>query len=267
MKQRLLHLLKTLLAAFGVYPTRLTEPAKLRNLVRALAPSTTDRELIRLGPVGDGGYLLPNDLEGIEACFSPGVSRVSLFEKDCADRGMRVFLADNSVKRPRQEHELFLFTRKHIGAVDNQDFMTLDTWAEQSLPGSSGDLLLQMDIEGAEYEALLSMSPALLRRMRILVIEFHNLEKLWSESFFALASRAFEKVLATHSCVHLHPNNFCATEKRAGLEIPRVLEMTFLRHDRVQNPRPSTTFPHPLDADNNPEEKPRALPSCWYAAP
>ena len=30
-------------------------------------------ELVRLGGNNDGGYLLPNDLEGITACFSPGV--------------------------------------------------------------------------------------------------------------------------------------------------------------------------------------------------
>ena len=30
-------------------------------------------ELIRLGSNNDGGYLVPNDLKGISACFSPGV--------------------------------------------------------------------------------------------------------------------------------------------------------------------------------------------------
>lgn len=53
-----------------------------------------DKGLIRLGPMSYEGYLIPDDLEGIEACFSPSVGFNSIFEKDCADRGMKVFLAD-----------------------------------------------------------------------------------------------------------------------------------------------------------------------------
>lgn len=261
------NLAKKLLARFGVYPTRLTGLAALRQLIASLQPLTTECELIRLGPSGDGGYLVPNDLSGLLACFSPGVSHVSLFEQDCADRGLRVFLADKSVKKPRQEHELFHFTRKHVGAVAGQEVMTLDDWVATSLPGSRGELLLQMDIEGSEYETLLAASPALLERFRILVVEFHHLEKLSSEPFFGLARRVFEKLLVSHQVVHLHPNNFCGSEQRGGLEIPRVLEITWLRRDRVLNPRPATSFPHPLDADNDPGQPPLPLPRCWYDAP
>jgi len=46
-----------------------------------LRPYTTDKELIRLGAEKDGGYLIPNDLAGIEACFSPGVGNEFNFEK------------------------------------------------------------------------------------------------------------------------------------------------------------------------------------------
>lgn len=258
------NLIKSLLARAGVYPTRLTDAARLRALVESLAPQATQLPLIRLGPAGDGGYLLPDDLDGLEACFSPGVSRISLFEKDCADRGLPVFLADLSVAKPKQDHPLFRFTRKHLGASSGAGRMTFDEWVEASLPGATGDLLLQMDIEGSEYETLLAASPALLRRLRILVIEFHHLEKLQSEPFFNLASRTFEKILASHCCVHLHPNNFCAQERRFGLEIPRVMEMTFLRRDRATDLRPATTFPHPLDVDNSPERPPLPLPACWY---
>lgn len=45
---------------------------------KTLVPDSKD--LIRLGPNGDGGYLVPDDLTGIEACFSPGVCATSEFE-------------------------------------------------------------------------------------------------------------------------------------------------------------------------------------------
>jgi hypothetical protein len=49
-----------------------------------MRPVSTKYDLIRLGGPHDGGYLVPNGLVGIQACFSPGVSKVSNFELDLA---------------------------------------------------------------------------------------------------------------------------------------------------------------------------------------
>lgn len=55
---------------------------------------------LTLDPNGDGGYLVPNDLEGIEACFSPGVDKISEFELDCLNYGMKIYMPDKSVEKP-----------------------------------------------------------------------------------------------------------------------------------------------------------------------
>ena len=149
----------SIFAAMNLYPSRLTDKNKLQSLLNKLQPVSCNKELIRLGAIGDGGYLVPDDLAEIEACFSPGVGFDSVFEKDCADRGMKVFLADGSVEKPTQSHELFVFTKKHIGILTNDKFMTIDDWVKLSWPDSQGDLLLQMDIEGSEYEVLLGGCP------------------------------------------------------------------------------------------------------------
>ncbi len=265
MNPRFRALAVALLAPRKGYPTDLTEKSALEGLIRRLAPQETAKELIRMGPAGDGGYLVPNDLEGIDACFSPGVSTISGFELDCAERGMEVFLADKSVEKPAEEHERFHFVRKYIGAFSNDDFVTLDEWVSAALPGSRGDLLLQMDIEGYEYETLLSLSAPLQQRFRIIIVEFHFMEQLWNRPFFRIASRAFEKLLQTHTCVHIHPNNCRPALKKAGLEIPQMAEFTFLRNDRVIDPRPARIFPHPLDGDNT-DDPPLPLPACWRGA-
>jgi hypothetical protein len=249
-------------AAGKLYPTAATDPAALRALVKSLAPLNASKDLIRLGPDGDGGYLVPDDLSGIEACFSPGVSSVSGFEKACAERGMKIFLADKSVDAPAESHPLFSFTRKHVGATTSDDVMTMDNWVRESLPDERSELLLQMDIEGAEYETLLATSDALLRRFRIAVMEFHWLDHLWSKPFFRVASSAFRKLLQSHACVHIHPNNCCGSLKLKGLEMPRVCEFTFLRRDRLTGRSYATQFPHPLDRDNE-NKAPLPLPASW----
>jgi hypothetical protein len=247
-----------------VYPTALTDENALQSLVQSLYPMSTDKRLIRLGPEGDGGYLVPDDLAGIEACLSPGVSLVSGFEKDCADLGMKVFLADHSFDNPAESHDLFHFTKKYVGVTTSDDFMTIDDWVTSSLPGSQNDLMLQIDIEGYEYETFLGMSDSLMRRYRIIVAEFHSLDQLWSRPFFLLATRVFEKILQTHTCIHVHPNNCCGSVTRGELSIPRVAEFTFLRNDRIVNPSYTNSFPHPLDFDNT-ENPHLPLPKCWYS--
>ncbi len=242
--------------------TKSTKKEILQALIHKLSPVTTEQGLIRLGPLGDGGYLVPNDLKGIEACFSPGVSNVSGFEKDCAELGMKVFMADKSVNHPSERHGLFDFQKKYIGAVSDEDFMTLDEWVSGVNVSKNGELLLQIDIEGYEYETFLNCSEKLMSRFRIIVAEFHCLDQLWCRSFFSIASRVFDKILQSHTCVHIHPNNYFPAFKRSGIELPVLAEFTFLRNDRVLNPSPSSVFPHPLDFENT-SNPPLSLPRCW----
>ncbi len=136
----------------NIYPSPLTDKRELQSLLKKLMPVSCGKDFIRLGSDGDGGYLLPDDLAGIKACFSPGVDCVSGFEKDCANMGMNVFLADNSVEKTPETHDLFQFTKKYLGVTTNDDFMTLDDWVTSSMPESQDELLLQIDIEGFEYE-------------------------------------------------------------------------------------------------------------------
>jgi hypothetical protein len=240
-----------------------TNAESLHKFIRTLKPYNSDKALIRFGPDTDGGYLIPDDIEGIEACFSPGVSKVSGFELECANRGMKVFLADASVDKLPEEHPDFIFEKKFIGAVGTGDFITIDDWVKNSITSENTDLILQMDIEGFEYETILSMRESLLQRFRIIVIEFHAIHLLWSKTYFDLVSRSFEKLLQHHTIVHIHPNNLGTVVNRNGVELPEMLEISFLRNDRIAQKQPADKFPHKLDFRNC--SKPDLpLPESWY---
>jgi hypothetical protein len=232
------------------FPTRTSDAEKVGALIAKLHPITCGKELIRLGVEGDGGYLVPNDLDGIEACFSPGVSDVASFEMDCAEMGMKVFMADASVERPPVIHPQFTFIKKFIGANTMGAFLSLEDWVSNAVNGSRSDLLLQMDIEGYEYETLLSTPSSFLARFRIIVVEFHYLDYLFCAPMFAIYSQVFERILGTHTCMHIHPNNICSPITVRGMEMLQMAEFTFLRNDRIANRAFATVFPHPLDRDN-----------------
>lgn len=251
------------LSVINVYPVEQTNKDGLVNLIHNLHPRVSGHELLRMGPVGDGGYIVPNDLHNLGGCFSPGVDAISGFEKECAQRGMPVFMADLSVDRPADQDQNFHFIKKYIGATTNEQYITLDDWVNKSLPSNTNDLLLQMDVEGAEYEIIFNTSENLMRRFRIMVIEFHALDMLHSRFYFQLVQRAFTKILQTHTCIHIHPNNRCGSVQSNGIEIPVAAEFTFIRNDRIRGQGFATLFPHPLDHDNIPGRS-LTLPHDWY---
>lgn len=255
--------LQTLAFKQGLSVSRTSTNDEILGLIDLLKPRYADKELIRIGGANDGGYLLPDDLEGIRYCFSPGVGDSVSFEQDLAGRGIESFLADYSVESPPVKDERLYFCRKFVGACTDETHVTLDEWVGTNIPTNTGDLLLQMDIEGAEYVTLLAASEKVLSRFRIMVIEFHHLGFLFDRHFLKFASETLKKVASQFVVAHVHPNNCCGLVKRGEVEMPRVMEFTFIRKDRALNQGIKRTFPHALDQDNVPKNPTMTLPGCW----
>jgi len=229
-------------------------------------PYDLGHKLIRIGDFGDGGYLLPNDLEGIAACFSPGVSQQSSFELDLAKHGIPCFMADGSVDEPMLDIPNSVFIKKHLAAQTAEDVISLQDWMDQFAP-ADGDMILQMDIEGAEYNVLATLPPAYLNRFRIIVLELHRIPSiLIKPASFKRAFPALSALRDGFACAHIHPNNASGTVDIDGQTFPRVIEATFVRRDRAKHSVPATQFPHPLDRRHRPRGPALDLPAEWIGA-
>ncbi len=130
----------------------------------------------------------------------------------------------------------------------------------------ASDLILQMDIEGSEYEVLFNTPNSLLNQFRIMVIEFHHLDRLFDPVVFSLLSSCFEKILQKFHVAHIHPNNALGSVKVGNIEIPRIMEFTFINKRRISSTRPQRVFPHKLDSDNKVGAPSLPLPKCWYSS-
>ncbi|KQB98531.1 hypothetical protein AL073_03945 [Loktanella sp. 1ANDIMAR09] len=183
---------------------------------------------------------------------------------DMAKRHIPSFMADASVANPPLQVPGAQFIPKFLGDKDEGDFITLASWVAATDPDPDSDLLLQMDIEGAEYETLGAAPRDLLRRFRIIVIELHHLPSILTKpKFLNRALSAINKLHDGFVTVHLHPNNVSGTVEIEGEMIPRVIEATLLRRDRVQGLRPVQSLPHPLDVRHNLRKPALALPDRW----
>ncbi len=251
-------------ARLGYFASKRTPMADMRRVVNLFRPIDAGRRLVRIGSDGDGGYLVPDDLDGVAACFSPGVDRQATFENAIAGRGIGSHLADRSVAAPPSGCTHVSFEPLFLGAFDADGTTTLGSWVGRHVAGDSGDLLLQMDIEGAEYSVIDNADSALLRRFRILVIEFHHLDGIGQPFVCRRIGEALDKLRVDFVPVHLHPNNYAGIINIGGLRVPPLLEATVLRKDRCLSMRPRSDFPHPLDRDNVPQKRSVRLPREWY---
>lgn len=249
-----------------IWIEKATRQSELAAFIKKLKPTPTPEGLKRFGPARDGGYLMPDDLEGVIACISPGVSLECGFDEEIASRGIDVIMTDASVEGPPSQNPRFRFMRKFVDITSTPQTVHINELCHLgALAHSSGDLILQMDIEGAEYRVLASMSDNLLKRFRIMVIEFHGLDQLFSRFAFSFIKPIFEMLTTHHRVVHIHPNNCSLTAKHASLSIPPTMEFTFYRNDRGATGSVRTlAYPHPLDADNVPSLPPIVLPDCWW---
>ena len=250
--------------ALGYNLADVTSDAAVRDLIGRLKPLHCGKELIRIGGASDGGYLIPNDLEGVEYCFSPGVGATSDFESHLATLNIKSFLADHSVDAPPVARPEFTFDRKFLAATDSETSFTLKSWRDKYLAPGKHDLLLEMDIEGSEYEVIVSTPSDMLADFRIMVIEFHSLDKMFDPFAYGVMKTCFEKILRHFDVVHIHPNNCCGRVKRRDIVVPRIMEFTFYNKNRVTETRYRNDFPHVLDRDNTARKKPLNLPPCWY---
>jgi len=246
----------------------------LLNSLSILKPKSSPVSLIRIGGDRDGAYLVPDDLEGITACFSPGVNNFKFFEDELALKyKIKCHLCDYSSDVEKFKTPLITgmqtFKKKWLDIDKNENSISLEDWVTELEGNTNEDLMLQMDIEGAEYRNLMHCPEAILSRFRIIILELHQLDmlrniKLYEEQLAPL----LQKLDQFFICVHAHPNNCCGefflTE--FDLNVPNIIELTFLRKDRFSNQKTliDAQLPHPLDISFNvPSKPPLFLNEKW----
>lgn len=218
---------------------------------------------VRLGSSGDGGYVIPDDLEGVVACVSPGVADRADFELALLERGIPCHLLDGSVPRAPLDHPLLTFEPTFLGPRDQPGWTTLRRVIADVAP-PEGDMVLQMDIEGWEWEVIPAAGSDVLSRFRIIVLELHDLHLMATRSGLRRVQEVFSALSQDFVLVNLHPNNYEFPISWHGLSMHPVVEMTWLRQDRVQSVGPGR-YPHPLNAANSPDLPDFALDPRWCA--
>ena len=247
---------------FNLYIEKKTQKKDISKILKRLLPYKTGFDLIRLGDDNDGGYLVPDDLSNISRNYSAGVGNLTKFEKDLEDKySIPSSMVDFNDVDPKLLPKKSKFLKKRIGISSYGENLSINDW----LDIENGEIILKMDVEGDEYLILSSISDKNLKKIRILVIEIHDLRHLRNYSFF----KTFEKILLRlnnffYIC-HLHVNNVSKVKDIGGYNVPDMLEVTLIRKNRVKNfTNQFASIPHKLDQKTFLKQKEIILDKKWY---
>ena len=210
--------------------------ADLVRSLKLLEPSKQPMNPILdyFGAGGDGSYMVPRLLHGqLDVLISPGVGLETHFDELMAKRGTKVILVDGTLTSPPPQHKNFTFVPKNIGPHEHE--VTLDRLIEE-FTSSNDTIGLQIDIEGAEYAAFAedSLSGRNLEQFIWLVVEFHNLHLLGIKG---VARESIDKTLNRLNDfflpVHLNVNNAAFPLRMFDIEVPEVVEVTYVNRRRL----------------------------------
>jgi hypothetical protein len=193
------------------------ERATRQALFEELQPIALENcTLSKIGGDNDTGYLMcKNLLEGLQAAYSYGTEgnddwgcdistryHVAVHQYDCTDPA-----------RPSCPDGKFDFHAECMGAsprlVNNYWYDTLDTQIKSN-KDEGKRIVLKMDIEGGEWDALMGTPDDVLARIDQLPIEFHGV----NERRFL---DAILKLKKTFYIANLHFNNFACAESAAPM--------------------------------------------------
>lgn len=247
---------------FNLYIEKKTLKKDISKVLKKLLPYKIEFDLIRLGNNNDGGYLIPDDLSNITKNYSAGVGNLTKFENDLEEKySISSNMVDFNYIDPKILPTSAIFQRKKIGITSDEDNLSINDW----LDDQSGDIILKMDIEGDEYLTLSSISDKNLNKIRILIVELHDLRHLRNYFFYKTFEKFILKLNNLFYVCHLHVNNVSKLTNIGGYNVPDMIEITFIRKDRIKNfTNKFASIPHKLDQKTVLNQKELNLDKNWY---
>ena len=183
-------------------------------------------QLIRLGSLHDGGYLVVDDLSPRDVMVSLGIGDNADFEYNISTRIERIIAFDHTVDAMPNRSSNSQFNKLGVKGKSVGEFITLTSIINNI--SVKNDLLLKIDIEGSEWEVLDSISETELIRFRQIVGEFHGFND-WAN--FETINRVLSKMARNFYVVNAHANNWGSYDIIKRIAVPDVIEITFLRKD------------------------------------
>ena len=231
-----------------------------RELFALLQPvALSNCQLERFGEANDGGYLMcGNLLSGIESAYSYGISGYDKWGCDIskkADVTVHQYDCFNT-NQPACYGGETVFHAECVGdtteLIEGRAFDTVENQFARN-GDSAKRIVLKIDVEGAEWDALLSAPDEILAQIDQLAVEFHWIEDehfRWVQEDKYL--RVVQRLKQFFEVGHIHFNNASCIGDLAPFPTWAYEVLFVSKRLAVVDPSRRAGGVHPLDAPNNP---------------
>ena len=224
---------------------------KLLALFKLDADARLKAHFQRFGSDSDGGYILDYRISPETVCLSLGISNEVSFDLEVSKYVSKLEMYDYSMSALPLEVPRSTFHRIGISADPRDGFISLEDAIEEI--DDHSPIILKMDIEGDEWDSLVSCKKTSLDRCIQIVVEFHNLQRLPLRSDFEFLVDQMSTQLAGFAVVNVHGNNWDSFHIINGVPVPNVIEVTYLRRDWLYSMQVNKSFiQQNLNLANNP---------------
>lgn len=232
------------------------------NALSLLTPYEISVPKVRIGPRRDGAYILAGVMNSSQPVMSFGIGTVYTFDEEAAQRGHDVYMFDHTIGMLTLSNKRMHFYPHGVGPndIEEQGIYSLNTYLNRHVP-QAPDIILKMDVEGAEWDVLDHIEESTLQRFSQITIEIHDLDRLENDHFRRRFVRVMRKLNEIFTIFHVHGNNYVDLRIVAGFTICPVLELSFVKTSLIERSASQTYYPSSLDLPNL-EIKPDHL--LWF---
>lgn len=204
----------------------------------------------RVGRPFDGGYVMIDLFDGVEAAYSLGINDDTSWDFEIAQRGIEVFQYDHTIDALPEENRRFHWEKIGIAATSEGNMRSIPDIIASHGHEELNNIILKCDIECAEWEILQHLPHDVIRKFSQIVIELHDIYR-FGDSNDLKVRQALANLTYFHNVVHVHGNNYGGVRVVGGIPLANVMEVTLLRKDMGEF-RPSThSFPTAVDMPCN----------------
>lgn len=205
----------------------------MKKIEELLKPYNIFKSKLRIGDKNrsirefDGGYIVTDyELEKSTALYTYGVGEDITADREFYERTSKpCFLYDHTIDGSVVRNSGLPLNYKNEGlgfTPKCNDF--LEHYKEN---GTEGEVVLKIDVEGAEYDYLSKVNlEELEKRVVSLLIEFHHLDNPRARELFVDLVNKLDKYFVLH---HIHANNY----GKITDNVPSVPELSFINRRHV----------------------------------
>ena len=187
--------------------------------------------------------------------YSFGIEDDVSWDWEMANRGYEIFMYDPTIDSLPHNREQFHFFKEGILGIEikEKSLHTLEHFIKKNGHEDKDNMILKMDVEGAEWSFLSTVSSETLSKFDQILFEFHDMIQPKNQSAMNATLACISKINRTHSLVHLHGNN-CGTILTLDDKVlfPDSLELTYVKTSNYELVDDENIFlPISIDRPNN----------------